>query len=49
MINKLIFSHFSIVRVLFSLKRDQYKIFKVIAEGKHFYRWQWNLLDKWFK
>lgn len=47
---KFIKSPFKLIVVLVSIKnREDYEIFKQIARNKHFYDWQWRVLDKIYK
>jgi hypothetical protein len=45
---KAIKSPFKLLYVLMALKKDQYDAFKQIAGNKHFYDWQWKILDKFY-
>jgi hypothetical protein len=39
-------SLFKFLFVIIMVREPRYKAFKQITEGKHFYDWQWKLLDK---
>jgi hypothetical protein len=43
---KAIKSPFKLVLTVIVLRRESYPAFKQIAKGKHFYDWQWRLLDR---
>jgi hypothetical protein len=48
---KAIKSPFKFLFVLLAIRRNKkkYKAFCEIARDKHFYEWQWRLLDKIYK
>ncbi len=40
---------FILVLLIFLNNKEKYISFRQIANGKHFYEWQWTLLDKIYR